>query len=479
MRTIISRRVNIAAAVWLAALYVGTQRAPAAPPAAGQAVPIPLEQLGAVAGRQYRGDGLSVTATTEQLTFSDTDWFSLGAGVNGPVNALAVSGSNLYVGGQFTSAGGISASNVAKWDGNTWSALGSGVNGSVGAVAVSGSDLYVAGAFTTAGGSNANYVAKWNGSAWLPLGSGLGYMIPVEHFALAVSGSNLFAWPFCVAILPGGQIICDVANWNGSGWSVLEPGLNLCPLVVSGSDLYGSSSFNFPGGERGGYVAKWDGSEWSDLGSGVFGSINALAVSGSEVYTGSTYFFPDGHSYPYVAKWNGSEWAVLGSEVGVGSTVNALAVSGSDLYAGGNFSTVGGSSANCVAKWDGSVWSALGSGVGGLSNSCVFAMAVLGSDLYVGGSFSTAGGKPSAYVARAHIGPARGRLTNCLSSPVTGFSCTFSDGSLGQPYRIQTSPSLAGDSWTDLTNFTYAGPTIITDTSAVSTTNTFYRAVTP
>ena len=134
MRTVISRRVNIAAAVWLAALYVGTQRAPAAPPAAGQAVPIPLEQLGAVAGRQYRGDGLSVTATAEQLTFSDTDWFSLGPGVNGAVNALAVSGTNLYVGGQFTSAGGISASNVAKWDGNTWSALGSGVNGSVGAL---------------------------------------------------------------------------------------------------------------------------------------------------------------------------------------------------------------------------------------------------------------------------------------------------------------------------------------------------------
>ena len=51
------------------------------------------------------------------------------------------------------------------------------MDGPVGALAVSGSDLYVAGAFTTAGGSNANHVAKWNGSAWLALGSGLGEVI--------------------------------------------------------------------------------------------------------------------------------------------------------------------------------------------------------------------------------------------------------------------------------------------------------------
>jgi hypothetical protein len=164
--------------------------------------------------------------------------------------------------------------------------------------------------------------------------------------------------------------------------------------------------------------------------------------------------------------------------MGVGGTVDALAVSGSDLYAGGNFSTPG-SSANCVAKWDGSTWSALGSGVGGLSNSCVSALALSGSDLYVGGRFSTAGGKPSASVAGAHISAARGRFSSWVTSAVTGFSCCFSDGTLGQPYRIQTSPSLAGGSWTDLTNFTYAGPTVIFDASAISAARTFYRAVTP
>ena len=44
---------------------------------------------------------------------------------------------------------------------------------SVYALAVSGTDLYAGGCFTTAGGSAANYIAKWNGSAWSALGSGM------------------------------------------------------------------------------------------------------------------------------------------------------------------------------------------------------------------------------------------------------------------------------------------------------------------
>jgi hypothetical protein len=76
------------------------------------------------------------------------------------VNVLTVSGSDLYAGGGFTMAGGVAATNIAKWDGTNWSALGSGMNHGVSALAVSGNELYAGGSFTTAGGKVSAYLAK-------------------------------------------------------------------------------------------------------------------------------------------------------------------------------------------------------------------------------------------------------------------------------------------------------------------------------
>ncbi|MFZ4656017.1 MAG: InlB B-repeat-containing protein, partial [Caldilineaceae bacterium] len=88
----------------------------------------------------------------------------------------------------FSTAGGVAANRIAKWDGSSWSSLGSGLNGDVAALAVSGSDLYVGGSFSTAGGVAANRIAKWDGSSWSSLGSGVRGTV----FALAVSGSELY-----------------------------------------------------------------------------------------------------------------------------------------------------------------------------------------------------------------------------------------------------------------------------------------------
>ena len=121
--------------------------------------------------------------------WNGSSWSALGSGMNGDVYALAVSGSNLYAGGYFTTAGGVAANDIAKWDGSSWSALGSGMGRlawCVYALAVSGSDLYAGGGFTTAGGIAANNIAKWDGSSWSALGSGM----DSDVYALAVSGST-------------------------------------------------------------------------------------------------------------------------------------------------------------------------------------------------------------------------------------------------------------------------------------------------
>src|ERR1041384_3098149 len=77
-------------------------------------------------------------------TFSDANWVGMGglAGVNGTVFAAVADGSgNLYVGGTFTIAGSVFATNIAKWDGTNWSPLGSGLDNTVFALTISSGDL--------------------------------------------------------------------------------------------------------------------------------------------------------------------------------------------------------------------------------------------------------------------------------------------------------------------------------------------------
>ena len=64
-------------------------------------------------------------------------------------------------GGDFTTAGGVPANYIAKWDGTSWSALGNGMNNAVLALAVIGTDIFAGGHFTIAGGDSANFVARW------------------------------------------------------------------------------------------------------------------------------------------------------------------------------------------------------------------------------------------------------------------------------------------------------------------------------
>jgi len=223
------------------------------------------------------------------------------------------------------------------------------LDGFVYALAVSGSDLYVGGSFLTAGGNPANSIAKWNGSSWSALGSGVGVdTYEGWIYALAISGSDVYAGGSFTRA--GGNTANSIAKWNGSGWSALGSGMDgsVNALAVSGSDLYAGGGFTTAGGGAANYMAKWNGSSWSALGSGMDSSVNALVLSGSDLYAGGGFSTAGGGAANYMAKWNGSSWSGLGS--GMDSSVNALVLSGSDLYAGGGFTTAGGKASGYMAK---------------------------------------------------------------------------------------------------------------------------------
>jgi hypothetical protein len=366
----------------------------------------------------------------------------LGTGTDSDVYALAVSGTTLYLGGDFTMAGGVPASYIAAWDGSTWSALGTGMNSDVFALAMSGTTLYAGGDFTAAGGRTANFIAKWNGNTWSALGSGM----DSDVYALAMNGSTLCAGgEFSTA----GEVTANyIAAWNGSAWSALGTGIGggdseyppVMALAVSETTLYAGGDFTTAGGVAATNVAAWNGSGWSPLGTGADSYVYALLVNGTTLYAGGDFGTAGGVVANYVAAWDGNAWSALGS--GMDNDVDALAVSGTTLYAGGDFSTAGGVAANCVAAWDGNAWSALGSGIGGGSfgetGPYVSVLAADGSGhLLVGGEFSMAGTNVSPFIAQASVsGAPPGGVIQSIS--VGGGTVTLDcQGASGSPYSVQ------------------------------------------
>ncbi|GAB3870169.1 hypothetical protein GCM10028824_18450 [Hymenobacter segetis] len=355
-------------------------------------------------------------------------WSTLGTGngIDGLVYALAVApNGDVYVGGSFTHAGGVPANNVAKWNGSAWSLLGSGATngvnlsrngvniGYVGALAVApNGDVYVGGGFTTAGGVPVSNVAKWNGTAWSGLGTGITGPAftgtTVAALAVAANGDVYAGGAFTQA---GGVAANNVARWNGSSWSAMGTGMDIPNIPVNASvstlamaangEVYAGGSFTHAGGVPSNCIAKWNGTAWSPLGTGVTalgstpGTISSLVVvAGGDVYVGGQFNAAGGMPASNVAKWNGTAWSNMGGGVSASSAASVAVAANGDVYVGGRFTTAGGISANNIAKWDGTAWSPLGTGVR-IDPALYFPVSALAigpaGKLYVGGGFITTG----------------------------------------------------------------------------------------
>lgn len=377
-----------------------------------------------------------------------TSWSAVGSGTSGEhgewVEALAVfddgRGPALYAGGWFAQAGGLSVENVARWNGRTWSGLtGSSGTGTVGAVRALGTfdlgdglQLYAGGGLSSAGGVAANGLARWNGAEWSGLATptgenGTGYICRALTVHDDGNGPALFVGGSFVTA--GGALMHGIARWDGTSWSPL---VGPSDAGVRGS-VYALTTFNDGGGERlyagggiiaaGGipahHVARWNGDGWSALeagfvGAGLDGHVYALELfddgSGPALFAAGWIASGGGVPLANIGRWDGVAWHALDGPVGDGidGTVYALAVfddgAGPALYAGGDFTSAGGLTAYNVARWDGHGWWPLSDSGGTGTNGWVRALAVYndgsGPALYVSGEFTRAGGQWASSIAR-------------------------------------------------------------------------------
>ena len=378
----------------------------------------------------YAGGEFTTAGNAEAYYIAKWDgssWSTLGLGFGGPADCVYVltvfddgSGPALYAGGEFTTAGGVGASNIAKWDEANWSALGTGLGTGMGQRVRTltvfddggGPALYAGGSFTTAGGASANHIAKWDGANWSALGTGMDQRVLTLTVFDDGGGPALYAGGFFTTA--GGASANCIAKWDGANWSALGTGMNerILTLTVfddgSGPDLYAGGLFTTAGATGANYIAKWDGANWSTLGAGMDGSVYALTVfnNGSDpaLYAGGAFTSAGGVSASHIAKWDGVSWSTLGN---LADWVCALTVLEEDsepaLCAGGDFTSantiLGGVDANRIAKWQEFNWWALGTGMNDMVR------AIIGFDwgggrLYAGGDFTRAGDTGANYIAK-------------------------------------------------------------------------------
>lgn len=346
----------------------------------------------------YVGGGFPVVAGMRVngiAKWNGTSWSNVGAGVNGSVYTLKMDGSNLYAGGQFTSAGGVNASNIAKWNGTSWSALGDGLNQQVLSLEIYNGELHAGGWFTQSGLNTAHKIAKWDGDSWTTVGPQIGGApMNIWIHALKTVGSDLYMGGIFVSI--DGVTMRNIARWNGSSWSALGDGFNntVFSLAHNNGILYAGGSFtkNSSATVTLNYIAAWDGLNWSPLQNTVNGTVNALYHDGTHLYAGGSFFSAGPANTPGIARWDGSSWSALGT--GVSDGVLALAKTDGKLL-------IGSVSGYSFVEWNGTSYSTTDHRFDAVSdNVLVRAICIIGSSVFIGGKFTRINGIEANSIAK-------------------------------------------------------------------------------
>ena len=277
---------------------------------------------------------------------------------------------------------------------------GSGLTGRIRAVEyVANDEIYVGGNFTTAGGQTAEYIAMWNGSSWEALGSADSNRPNQQVRALAYDSINNVLY-VGTGVTGNSETDAFLRSWNGSSWSVVGKLKNLVnisnlnpenalvnALVYHSGTIWIGGHFDYVQKGTSGSQIKLNSITKYTISSGAFGKVGnmdsrcdsgighqndgdgvtAIAVDNSYVYIGADDDeYEDWNSnfsscFPFVTgnitrisksnnqfvglpfEDNGTTAAPAGSQIYISSgspAVDTIALTSGRLVIGGNFTGI-------------------------------------------------------------------------------------------------------------------------------------------
>lgn len=309
------------------------------------------------------GNLIKVDATTGALDSA----FNQTVGFNSNVRDLLLSGTSLYVAGDFSLYNGLPAVGVARLDAvngtlDTTFTASTGLSttsffGNGRALAMSGNALYVGGAFTSYRGQPAMRLAKLDATTGR-LDPNFTQATGLDNYVNTLAASD-------TAIYPGGIF----RTYRGA------PVSNIAKMTIDGTM---DTAFLSQGGFN--------------------GKVVALSLVGSDLYVAGSFTSFAGASANYVAKLNGVSGSLdhqFTQSAGLNAPTYSMTTNGTALYLGGGFTTYRGIACNALAKLDlatGDVDSNFVQAAALPGNTIVSTVAINGNFLYLGDNSPTYGG---------------------------------------------------------------------------------------
>uniref|UniRef100_A0A832HZT5 FlgD/Vpr Ig-like domain-containing protein n=1 Tax=Eiseniibacteriota bacterium TaxID=2212470 RepID=A0A832HZT5_UNCEI len=322
-------------------------------------------------------------------------------GASGPVLALLASGDTVYVGGTFSSLGGetrnnIGAVNAGRGRALAWSPS---ANGTVRALAAGPGAIYAAGSFTVIGGQARDRIAALDPASGLATAWNPGANSTVRA-VVAGPGVVWIGGDFASA---GGQprarlAALDASSGLATAWN---PGASAPVLALAAGDgvVYAGGSFTTVAGQARNRIAALDAASglataWNP---GANAQVAALAVNGGTVYAGGEFTAIGGAERSRIAALDAASGLAAAWDPSAYAGVSALAVQGGVVWAGGAFNGMGGTRRANLAALDAASGVALAWDPG--ADQPVQALLVDDGVVYAGGSFTHAGSAPRNHLA--------------------------------------------------------------------------------